>query len=64
MRAELPPVCRLTAANTQANRPTKNHKVLAELEDRLQSVLAKQSLVRLAPILTDPLLKLDEVNSA
>lgn len=62
MRAELPPICRLTAANAPANRPTANHRALLELEDKLHCLVSQQSLAKLAPILTDPLLKLDEVS--
>lgn len=62
MRAELPTVCRLTVANAQANRPSANHRTLAEFEDKLLCLVSRQSLSRLAPVLTDPLLKLDEVS--
>lgn len=64
MRAELPPVCRLTAANTQANRPTPNHRQLVELEDRMHQLVARHSMAKLAPALAEPTLKLDEVSFA
>jgi len=62
MRAELPPVCRLTAANTHANRPTQNHRSLAQLEEKLLRLVSERSIAKLAPILADPLLKLEEVS--
>lgn len=60
MRAELPPICRLTAAGNRG--PTQNHLLLAELEDKLHSLVGRESLLKLVPILTDPMLKLDEVS--
>lgn len=63
MRAELPPVCRLAAANSPLNRPTPRHRALAEMEDKLHCLVSGESLARLAPVLADPLLKLDEVSS-
>lgn len=64
MRAEVPPICRLTAANSQANRPLLNHKLLADMEDRLSSLASRVSIGLLAPALADPLLKIEEVSKA
>lgn len=61
MRLELPPVCRLAAASSPLNRPGPRHRALAEMEDKLHCLVSRDSLRKLAPILTDPLLKLDEV---
>lgn len=63
MRAELPPVCRLTAvASTSATRPSARHRALADAEDKLQRLVSCHSLAQLGNSLADPTLKLDEVS--
>lgn len=58
MRLEVPPICRLTAAN----RANRNQRLLADMEDRLGSIASKVSIGTLAPALVDPLLKIEEVS--
>lgn len=76
MRAELPPVCRFMApavANHQQDAALEgrfattfslgaNHRACADAEEKLLWLVSKHSLARLAESLSDPLLKLDEVN--
>lgn len=64
MRLVLPPISRLVLnSSCQSNRLTQNYKLLADYEDKLVCLVSRQSMLKLVPLLTDPLLKLDEVSS-